>query len=77
MKFKVRPLALTMILVMALSFLVANFLAVPSLADTANCTSGSCKCKCEGTICGCSGGDGACLCACKSGEFSICVPFIM
>lgn len=77
MKFKFRPLVLTMVLVVVLGFLVANFLAVPSLAADANCKDGGCSCKCSGSWCACASGGGACMCECDGKIKDICLPFIM
>jgi hypothetical protein len=77
MKFKFRPLVLTMMLVVVLGFLVANFLAVPSLADSASCESGNCSCSCSGPAgCACASGGGACLCECVGKSTEACLPII-
>jgi len=63
---------LTIFLVLTLGFLLANFLAIPALADYANCKSGSCVCSCSGLTCSCDSGGGACLCSCEIGNEKFC-----
>lgn len=78
MKFKVSPLALTIVLAVVLGAVVANFLAVPSLAaDAASCSSGECNCSCSGPAgCACASKAGACLCECSGMAPDFCLPHI-
>lgn len=55
---------LPFILLVVLGFLVANFLVVPTLADSASCESGGCSCSCTGSACLCSASGGSCFCRC-------------
>ncbi len=59
-----KSLIITTILLVILCFFVINYLSLPILADSAGCSSGSCKCSCKGTNCGCESGGGSCSCWC-------------
>jgi hypothetical protein len=67
-----KRIALTVILAVILSFLVINYFSLPTLADSAECKSGSCSCSCSGIECSCEASGGTCSCNCLLGGKSSC-----
>ncbi len=67
-----RKYIFTFILVVLMVGLAIDYYMVPTLADSASCESGGCKCSCSGISCQCTAEKSKCTCSCLIGGGSDC-----